>query len=64
MATKDRTTGAQLMWAATGVRATIEERNRLIRLRAEEGASLRQIAAEAGLSHTAVANILQSSAQS
>jgi len=58
MSTEDRTTGTQLEWAATGVRATIEERNRLIRLRAEEGASLRQIAAEAGLSHTAVANIL------
>ena len=44
-------------WAAT-VRAAVERRDKAIRDMRAEGASLREIAGAAGLSHSAVAKIL------
>ena len=51
-------TATQLVEATEAISEAQAKRERLIRRRHEQGASLRDIAAEAGLSHTQVANIL------
>ena len=56
------TTAEQLARAAERVRRAerdVAERDRLIRLMHAEGASLRQIAAVAGMSHGAIAKIVK-----
>jgi AcrR family transcriptional regulator len=54
-----KSTSEQLKDATVLLAAALNLRDRLIYDRAGEGASLRVIAAEAGLSHTAVSNILE-----
>ncbi len=49
---------AQLALVASQARMATSRRDDLIRGMRAEGASLRQIAVAAGLSHTAIANIL------
>lgn len=52
------TIASDLRRTAYRARTATERRDELIRARRVEGAALRQIADEAGLSHTAIANIL------
>ncbi|MCL2393767.1 MAG: hypothetical protein FWC87_03675 [Acidimicrobiaceae bacterium] len=55
---KNLSTADQLIRAGRNATEAVAHRDALIDKRHEEGASLRQIAAEAGLSHSAVAKIL------
>lgn len=54
-------TAGQLSEVAARLAALRERRDELVRLRHAEGASLRQIADEAGLSHSGVKRVLERS---
>ncbi len=57
-------TPARLRAAARKVGQATAERNRLIAARRAEGAALRDIAADAGITHSAVAKIIRQADQS